>query len=508
MRDQLHAMFDALKRADPILGGVAPWVAVALLLATTVLVSREERPRARASVWFLLGHFVAVGALAALPSDSPAEGSLRLLATALLMASVARSSFLLFVHSFWMRRFARPIPKILRDVIQAMIFIIAFLVVLRSAGVEPASLLTTSALLTAVVGLSLQDTLGNLFAGLAIQAQRPFTVGDWVQLDGQQKLIGRVVEINWRATRVITLERLEITFPNGAVAKSSITNFSRPTSLVRREIELQAPYEVSPQFVRRVLLSGMNHVHEVLTEPPPQIFTQEFSERGVCYTIRYFIDQFQDCEIIDSTVRERMWYAMERANLNIPVPRRQIDLRQTQPDVLEPTEDASGSTVRLFEQVSLFASLPSEGLKELAAKARRKLYTSEEVIVRQGDCTTEMYVLESGHVRIEVRDASGTVQLVGRLGRGDFFGELSLMTGEVRTADVVAEQEAMVLVLDRETVQPLLEKHPELAEYMGRILADRRVRLDSLRVEGAAPADPVEGQELEILGRLRRFFTN
>src|SRR5690606_81842 len=155
--------------------------------------------------------------------------------------------------------------------------------------VEPGSLLATSALLTAVLGLSLQDTLGNMFAGLAIQAERPFELGDWIQYDSTTEHIGEVTEINWRATRLLTLDRVLITVPNGSLAKSSIRNFSRPQPVTRRSTTIWAPYNVSPHRVQRALTQAAQETPGVLAEPPASVITRAFSERGVEYSVRYFI---------------------------------------------------------------------------------------------------------------------------------------------------------------------------------------------------------------------------
>src|SRR5690606_13193402 len=148
------------------------------------------------------------------------------------------------------------------------------LVVLRAAGVELGSLLTTSALLTAVIGLSLQDTLGNLFAGLAIQAQQPFEVGDWIQHDPtDQETMGRVVEINWRATRVLTVDNVEVTIPNGALARASIRNFSRPTAEVRRSVTITVAAHVPPNEVHRLFAEAVAGTPGVLSHPAPDVQT-------------------------------------------------------------------------------------------------------------------------------------------------------------------------------------------------------------------------------------------
>ncbi len=506
MRHQSALVFKALERSDPVFGGIAAWVALCLIIATVALVAPEDRARAKGSAWLLAWHLLFTLVLSLIPPRHAAQSAVRLIAVALVLASIARSVFLLFVHSFWMRRFARPLPTILRDVIQGFIFAIASLLILRSAGVEPGSLLATSALLTAVIGLSLQDTLGNLFAGLAIQAQRPFAVGDWVQLEGHEGSIGRVIEINWRATRVQTLDQLEITIPNGTMAKSSIINFSRPSDVVRREAEINAPYDVSPEFVRKTLLSSIDHVPSILRQPPPQVITRAFSDRGITYSLRYFIDHFHEREVIDSAVRERIWYAMSRANLSLPVPRRRIEMVQEVTAQMR-AEQEQDSVKTLLLQLSLFRELPEDSARHLASRCRRKRYAPEEFIVHEGDTTTEMYVIESGGVRIELRAEDGRRLVVAALGRGDFFGEMSLMTGEQRTADAIASEETLLVVIDREALAPILLQHPGLEEHLSQSLAERQRRLEELRQEDPEEARISVHDDVEILARIRRFFS-
>lgn len=499
-------LLDALERSDPVLGLGGVVIATLLLLAMLVLVPTEERRLARAPVWFLILHLVLSGVLMLIPEGHSAEQTVQLVGLFLILASIGRSGFVLFVHSFWMRRIARPVPKILRDVIQAFIYVGVALLVLRSAGVEPGSLLATSALLTAVIGLSLQDTLGNLFAGLAIQAQRPFDVGDWVQFDSHPDRVGRVIEINWRATRVTTLEQLEVTVPNAAVAKAPIVNFSRPTAAVRREVDVVAPYDAPPETVVRVLLAAVDHLPDVLREPAASVVTREYTERGVKYTVRYFIDRFERREMIDSHVRERLWYAFRRHGFAIPVPRRRVELVE-QPNAEVQREPVFDTAERLLSQIDFFKQLPPEEAEQLARKCQRRRYASEEVIVRRGDASTEMYLIESGRVRIELAAEEGRLRSIAELSRGEFFGEMSLMTGEVRTADVIAAEETVVLVLDRETLAPIIEKYPDFTEHVSQVLAERRARLTELQ-DNAIEASPDSAhEEKEILQRIRRFFT-
>src|SRR5262249_47572296 len=154
------------------------------------------------------------------PDSSTARRFFGAISVLCLLVSISRSAVLFVIEVAIGRGLVRPLPKISRDIVQGLAYAGIGLATLHAAGVRPGSLLTTSALLTAVIGLSLQETLGNLFAGLAIQMQRPFDVDDWIQFDTDPKHIGRVIEINWRATKVLTLDEVEVIVPNATLAKS------------------------------------------------------------------------------------------------------------------------------------------------------------------------------------------------------------------------------------------------------------------------------------------------
>lgn len=482
-------------------------VALGLILALLVLLPSDERHRIRGPFTALLVFSLMVAADIWLPGRFPGRDFARLVALFLLLASMGRSGFLLFVYGIWVRRWARPLPKILRDVVQALVYFGAGLLVLRAAGMEPGSLLATSAFLTAVIGLSLQDTLGNLFAGLAIQAQRPFEVGDWIRF-GEVGDVGRVVEINWRATRLQTLAQIEITVPNGAAAKSHVVNFSKPTHVVRQQVRVAAPFEVSPDRVRQFLLQAVRHTPDVLGEPEPVVVCRDFDERGVVYEMRYFIDRFDRHELVESEVRERLWYALNREGHGIPVPGRRMEVirGERRNDTLTATSASADFRFQLLSRLDLFRGLEREELEALAAHCRHEAYAPEELIVHQGEAGSEMYVVERGRVRIEAQLHGGRRKVIGVLERGEFFGEMSLLTGEPRAADVVAELETEVIALARDDLAPIIERNPQVAERLSRVLTERRQRLEEAYGTSLDRETNPAAEEDELLRRIRRFF--
>jgi small-conductance mechanosensitive channel/CRP-like cAMP-binding protein len=488
--------------------GVLAAITLLMTLALKVLLPAGERRRAVVPLALLILHLATLLAVALLYEHESVRGTLELIAFTFLLVAFARSGFLLVVRIFVARRLTRPLPQIFQDVLQALVYMAVALVVLRAVGVEPGSLLTTSALLTAVVGLSLQDTLGNMFAGLAIQAQRPFDPGDWIQYGGQPDQIGKVVEMNWRAVTVRTLERVDMVVPNSSLADSALRNFSKPTGLVRREAFVWAAYDVPPHRVQQVLLDAVKDVPGVMAEPPPTVLAREFSDRGVQYWVRWFITDFERREPISSDVRERIWYAMHRAGIAITLPRRHVTLEEVTPERLAQARERDvGERERALSSVDILAPLPPAARRRLAEASGSRLYAPNEVIIREGQPGHELFIIQRGEVRVLVDRADMSIVEVARLGPGAFFGEMSLMTGEPRRATVRSLGECEVIVVTKDALQPLLGQAPELAERISRKLAEREAELGARVAARRRTKDQsVEERTSVLLDRIRKFF--
>ncbi len=320
---------ETIIRSGFVFGGVGFAIATLLVLASAVLLQGERRRRVRVPA-FLLGLALIAGLVRIwLPNDLRAERPVEVVAVFLLLTCIGRAGFILVADGFLEQRLRRPMPQIFREVVQALIYFVVLLATLRAMGAEFGSLLTTSALLTAVIGLSLQETLGSLVAGLAIQAQRPFQVGDWIQLQGTERAtIGKVTEINWRATHLLTTDSVEIIIPNGVLAKSPILNFTKPTPVSRRVIKLQGPYDVPPHIVERVLIEAARGCPGVTEDPPPSTGVTQYADSGIEYALSYGIDDFSRQAAIDSDVRRRCWYGLQRAGVSMPFPVRELRLSE------------------------------------------------------------------------------------------------------------------------------------------------------------------------------------
>jgi small-conductance mechanosensitive channel/CRP-like cAMP-binding protein len=484
-------------------------VGFALLLAflAFLLLPTGERRLARASFFLLFAHVVLRFAERALPPAAFSARVFAFLALFALFASMAKSGFLLAVRSIFARRLTRPWPRIVHDLLQGMVYFAVALLALSAIGVEPGSLLTTSALLTAVIGLSLQDTLGNLFAGLALQAQPPFSVGDWIRYAEGPNGIGRVIEINWRATHLVTVSEVEVIVPNGVMAKSPLYNYSRPARATRCDTRVTLPASLAPETVRRLCARALENVPAVLTVPPATVTLGEFGERGVEYSVRYFIEEFGQRDVIESDVRQRLWYVLERERIQIPAPRRRIEPVRPEEDEERTARGARDVRARLAH-VGFLSGASAELLDCAARGTRLVLYAAGEAIVRQGDSGDELFVIERGTVDVFVSSGAVAERRVASLGPGQTFGEAALLQGTQRTATVVAASECELLVITAAAFRGAAELDSSLESRLAHGLAQRMAELS----KAVSPSEP-GGEEIDeerrsdlLIMRIKQFF--
>ncbi|MBX7223056.1 MAG: mechanosensitive ion channel [Blastocatellia bacterium] len=422
---------------------------------------------------------------------------LALLVILVILARIATLFTFEVVASHW---FKRKIPKILADIVQAVLYASVIAYGLRLLGVQLTSLLVTSALLTAVIGLALQETLGNLVSGLTLQAQQPFELGDWIQLEGRQS-IGEVTEVNWRATKILTLDRVEVIIPNGVLAKNDILNYTKPTPVVRRNIYVYSRFSTPPQRVHELILEALSETPEVLKSPAPSVVTNKFLDNGTTeYWVRFFIDAFHRRDIIDGRVRDRIWYALERAEIEPAFATSHIIWHKPE-QVHQRTVEIQDVKKHLVH-IPYFDKLPTQALEKLAERIDRKLYAPGELIIRQGDEGRDFFILQTGEVSILINQVE-----VNQLQAGAYFGEMSLLTGEPRSASIRAKTEVVLYVLDPLTFGEVLRDYPHLASEISRTLAQRQIQLDQLREKEDSVEEEVERKSTQFLDKIKRFFS-
>lgn len=488
--------------------GVALGVVVALvaMAASALLLPHGERRRARPALFLLLASLACDVPAMLLAPKTGARNVLQFVAAFLLLASIARSVIVVALDVVVERRRSQPVPKIFRDLSHGVAYFAVALIALRAAGVEPGSILTTSALLTAVVGLALQDTIGNLVSGLALQMQKPFEVGDWIRYNDGAGQVGRVTEVTWRATTVMTTSQVEVVVPNGVLAKASIQNFTKPSTISRRFVAVSAPYDVPPHRVHEALLAAAATVEGVRLEPAPSVVTKNFGDSGVEYHLRFFIDDFEAHEAIDGRVRDRVWYALQRAGITIPFPIRTVQLHPHGPAAqLRSREAETDARVAALARVELLSALSGDELRALARAAHSLHFGHGERVVVAGQAGSELFAIVEGTVVVELPHPEGTMKLA-RLGVGESFGEMSLLTGEPRNATVRAFGACELLAIRDDDLRPILAARPELATKLSDVLAERQEAIDFARQASRKGQEPPADRKRRLVSQIRSFF--
>ena len=475
-------------------------VVLLFILAGRALLPRDSRPRLRMSIGLLFVWGLLFGARAEqLSSASLAAYSTVRLTAGLVLAWSSVAIGMTLVIDVLMQR--RKIPKLIRDLTTALVFIVVLFVVLTRSGVNLLSLITTSAVLTAVIGLALQDTLGNLMSGIALQLESSLALGEWVQVGDS---IGRVKEIRWRSTVIQTKSGDLVILPNAQITKERIVNIQRDGLRRRQQITFDVGYRHPPSQVQEVILAAMHGIDNLAASPRPEVHVHSLADSGVRYLLWYWLEDYALDVQTDSEVQKRVWYALSRASLEIPYPTRSVFVTELTADrQRDENEREQAERRRVLGTIPFFAPLSEQDRAELARRLSCKVFAAGETIIRMGEPGDSLYVLHNGRVAVRI-PSGGVDKEVAVLEAGQFFGEMSLMTGEPRRATVVAKGDAECYVIDKTLFNEIIHNQSALIEEVARLLAERQLALQGQRDDGKRVE--TTGAQQALLGRIKNFF--
>ncbi|MEN3330660.1 MAG: hypothetical protein V7641_25 [Blastocatellia bacterium] len=407
-------------------------------------------------------------------------------------------SYVLFDVAF-VKRKGREASDLLRGVLAIILYSIAFFfiysqVIKGGLGLE---VVATSTIVSVIIGLALQDTLGNFFAGISIHIEQPFHIFDSVRIGNE---VGRVEAVTWRTTTIRTNNNTVIIFPNSRVAREQIEIFPFQ-NLNRRVLRFPAPYRIAPETIIPLVRETVRTLPNVAPEKTPVVRIAEFHDSSITYEILYWVRDYMLTPDMDARMREHIWYAYHRNDIDIPFPTRHLLMEQIEPKAQARAE----SPERFIASVSLFEPLNAEERERVVGALVKHLYAPGELILRRGDAGESMFVISRGRVDVRLLQANGDTQQVAVLEPGNYFGEMALFTGEPRTADVYALDEVEVLEIRKAAIEPLMHDNLQLAEAISRRVAERQAGL--IAHARAVPEEETQQQSANILRRIKRFFS-
>jgi small-conductance mechanosensitive channel len=401
------------------------------------------------------------------------------------------------------------------DVVVGVAYIFATIGVLKAAGVSASSVVTTSAVVSGVLALSLQTTLGNVIGGVALQLDGSFHVGDWLQLsDGSQ---GKVIAIRWRHTVIETRNWDTIIVPNANLLAQNITILGKRTGKPlqhRMWVYFNVDFRFAPAHVIDVVRTAlcMGPIEGVADDPKPSVICYDFAKDGRdsfgYYAVRYWLTDLANDDPTSSRVRTRIYTALARAGIPLARPTQTLFLSREEPESAR-AERHRGQRLAALEGVELFHALTPVEREQLVDHLEVAPYVAGETITRQGAVAHWLYILRSG--KAEVRrhlDESALTKTVATIEAPGFFGEMGMLTGAPRRADVIAITDVECYRLDKTGFERILHERPEIAEEISRTLTKRDTELVAVLEgldEDAAKARMAHAEN-HMLERIQEFF--
>jgi small-conductance mechanosensitive channel/CRP-like cAMP-binding protein len=402
----------------------------------------------------------------------------------------------------------RPaIPQLVRDL--GAWIAVAIGIVVGAAwffDADPKGLALPSAVVSAVLGFALQDVLKNVFAGLALQTEQPFDIGDWIVIDGEAR---QVLEMSWRSTHLRNNLGVEFREPNANLVVAEVVNYGSGLRPVGLAVQVGVAYSAPPRLVKDSLVAAAREAPGVIIDPAPAALVVGFGDSAVQYEVRFWTREVDGLARMRDAVMSRIWYRLQRDGWSIPFPIRTVQLELARAIQADKRSWRTARAEKLLARTDLFAALAPEVRSRLAEAAELGYYDAGERLVVEGEAGDSLMLLSRGSVAVTKAGGDlGTTSIsLAVLGEGAYFGEMSLLTGAPRSATITAEGAVEVFVLDREALEPILAADPAIAETLSKVLAERMAataaRFEDRR-EALRRTEISDHQTL--LKRIRSFF--
>jgi len=344
------------------------------------------------------------------------------------------------------------------------------------------------------IGIALKDAFGAFFSGLALS--HIIHIGDWINLNGRE---GQVTDINWARTVLRTWENTHLFIPNDELQKNIFCNYNYGDPRQRCRLEVGASYEVPPQKVKSVLLGCVQNVDGILSSPSPEAQLKAYADSSINYSLIFWVSNYARHREITSEAATRIWYAFKREGIQIPFPIRTVHLVQGTP------ESKAQESQDILSGIEIFRMLSSGEKQMILERLLRQVYLKGEIVVRENDLGSSFFIVHKGHLEVFKANSDGSVNRIGDLHAGQFFGELSLLTGEPRSATIRTLADSELLRLEKSDFKEILEKHPQLSQELAEVVNLRQTVLMEYasRKEAALPTPERVGA---ISRKIREFF--
>jgi small-conductance mechanosensitive channel len=355
--------------------------------------------------------------------------------------------------------------KLIQDLLAGVIYLASlFAIVSYVFDLPIQGLLATSGVVAIILGLALQSTLGDVFSGIVLSLSRPYRPGDWVNVEGGTD--GRVIEMNWRATSILTPRRDLAIVPNSTIAKSKIVNVSSPSGLHGTTVTVQVDAKTPPSRGSEILEHAIRNCRLIIATPAPTITVKAINAAYTEFEIAFFVEELASTVKAQNELFDLTYRHLAAADIELASP-------QNGPAVDGDAQTRRTGLERLLELVAIFATFTPDERAAIAAKLKERSYDEGETLVEPGTVLQSLFIIGSGVVSFTRQEMEGEMELL-RLGPGDHFGEIGMLTGAGAIAKLTASLPTTVYELAKSDLTPILESRPQAAQELCRALARRQ----------------------------------
>jgi small-conductance mechanosensitive channel/CRP-like cAMP-binding protein len=356
--------------------------------------------------------------------------------------------------------------KLLQDLLAGLVYLCAiFAIVAYVFDLRIQGLLATSGVIAIILGLALQSTLSDVFSGIVLNFSRPYRPGDWINLDGSTE--GRVIEMNWRATHVLTGRRDLAIVPNSTIAKSKIVNVSSPSGMHGATITVQLATKTLPHVGIEILERALLNCRLIVSAPAPQVAIKSVNAAYTEFEMTFFVEDLASTTTAQNELFDLIFRHLAVSGVDLASPQAQITQVDGSPGNLKSQPEI------VLELVTIFSALTDAERAAIATKLRQHSYDQGDTLLEVGTVLQSLFFIASGVVSFSRKDAKRERELM-RLGPGDHYGEIGLLTGTPSISTITALTPTIAYELTKADLAPILEARPEVAQELSRALARRQ----------------------------------
>ncbi len=413
------------------------------------------------------------------------------------------------------RTLGHAVPVLLTQLSAAVVLFIATLFIVHHVfGASILGFLTALGAVSVVIAFGLRGLVSDLFTGLAINVEQPFQIGDWIAFYDTQggRHEGQVVQINWRTTHLVAENQNYLVIPNREIGDSTVINYWRPKRANRFELTLTLDYAVAVEEARRILLAAVSAVLDAPgfdSGPKPQVLVDKLDEDGVKYLVRYWITPWDGTSpsLSRDVVQTSIMKHLRLAGVT-PAYAKLEHFQQPKPEVLTAGASAHLPIRQMLGLMDFFSPLNEDELDQVVSKGETASWASGDTLLTEGDEGASMFVVLQGLLDVWLQPEGQQEIRVGQIEAGEFFGEMSLLTGEPRGATIRAATPVLTLEITKAVMQQLLTDRPALMERISELVASRQRATRQARDEQVSeltPADVGNGTA-QLIQKIKAFF--